>query len=242
VADYYNSTIRRITPHGAVTTIAGLAGSLGSADGTNSDARFFYPFNLNADIHGNVYVTDSQNCAIRRLAPVGTNWVVSTIAGRPGFFGSQDGVGTNALFYLPAGIRVDTNGNVYVSDYGNDTIRKVAPVGTNWVVSTLAGMAGTTGHADGTGSNASFYYPQGLAIDAAGSLYVADMDNATIRESRAGRHQLGVSTLAGMAAKPGSADGTGTNAQFYLLQGIVADASGNVYVADTGNGTIRLVH
>lgn len=239
VADYYNCTIRRITTNGAVTTIAGLAGSLGSADGTNSGARFFYPFNLAADIHGNVYVTDSQNCTIRKLSPVGTNWVVSTIAGRPGFFGSADGVGTNALFYLPAGIAVDANSNVYVSDYGNDTIRRVAPMGTNWVVSTLAGMVGTPGHADGVGTNASFYYPHGLAVDAAGSLYLADMDNATIRKLAPLGTNWVASTLAGMATKPGSADGTGTNAQFYLPQGIALDASGDLYVADTGNDTIR---
>jgi len=241
VADYYNSTIRRLTTNGAVTTIAGLAGSLGSADGANSNARFFYPFNLAADIHDNLYVTDSQNCTIRKLSPVGTNWVVSTIAGQPGFFGSADGFGTNALFYLPTGIAVDTNGNVYVSDYGNDTIRKVAPSGTNWLVSTLAGMVGTTGHADGTGTNASFYYPHGLAIDAAGSLYLADMDNATIRKLTPVGTNWVVTTLAGMPAKPGSADGTGTNAQFYFPQGIAVDAGGNLFVADTGNDTLRKV-
>jgi sugar lactone lactonase YvrE len=241
VADYYNCTIRRVTTNGAVTTIAGLAGQIGSADGTNSDARFFYPFDLAADNHGNVFVTDTENCTVRKLSPSGTNWVVSTIAGMVGMLGHGDGPGTNASFYLPTGIAVDTNGNVYVSDYGNDTIRMIAPAGTNWMVSTLAGMVGITGHADATGTNASFYYPHGLALDAAGGLYVADMDNATIRKmTKVGTNWV-VSTLAGMATMPGSTNGTGTNAQFYLPQGIAVDANGNLFVADTGNDMIRMI-
>jgi len=244
VADYYNSnnsTIRRITTAGVVTTIAGLAGSLGLADGTNSSARFYYPFNLAADTHGNVFVSDSQNCTIRKLTPSGTNWVVSTIAGRPGFYGNTDGIGTNALFYLPTGVAVDTNGNVYVSDYGNDTIRKLSPVGTSWTVSTLAGMVGTRSYADGTGTNASFYYPQGLTIDGEGSLYVADVDNAAIRKLTPVRTNWVVTTAAGRATQPDSTDGSGTNAQFYLPESVVLDANGNLYVSDTGNNTIRKV-
>ena len=128
---------------------------------------------------------------------------------------------------------VDSAGNVYVADSNNVTIRKITPGG---VVSTLAGLAGQYGSADGTGSAARFNNPNGVAVDSAGNVYVADTCNYTIRKITPGGV---VSTLAGLAGNRGSADGTGSAARFFSPQGVAVDSAGNVYVADTGNHTIR---
>ena len=299
VADLYNSTVRRIATNGEVSTIAGLAGSIGSSDGTNSDARFYDPIDVALDKAGNVYVTDIFNNTIRKITPIGTNWIVSTIAGKDEFhpgeldgigtnaifynptgiavdantnlyvtdgngatirritpsgtnwlvttiagfpqtFGSTDGVGTNALFFDPHGITVDTESNVYVADTVNDTIRKLSPDGTNWIVTTIAGQAGISGTFDGTGTNALFYFPEGVALDKFGNLYVADSFNDTLRRLSAAGSNWISSTIAGQADVEGYTDGIGASALFYIPQGIALDNGGNLYVADTYNNTVRL--
>src|ERR1035437_6967265 len=136
VADYGNSTIRKVTPGGMVTTLAGLATSPGSADGTGSAARFYGPMGVAVDSAGNVYVVDTSNSTIRKLTPGG---VVTTLAGLAGNRGSADGTGSDARFYCPWGVAVDSAGNVYVADSLNHTIRQATPSG---VVTTLAGAAG----------------------------------------------------------------------------------------------------
>jgi len=232
VADSNNSTIRKVTSAGVVTTLAGSAGTDGSADGTGSAAQFFVPIGVAVDGSGNVYVADSNNNTIREVTPAG---VVSTLAGLAGTDGSADGTGSAAQFSGPSGVAVDGSGNVYVADSNNSTIRKVTPAG---VVTTLAGSAGNPGSADGTGSAAQFSGPSGVAVDGSGNVYVADAGNDTIRKvTPAGV----VTTLAGSAGNPGSADGTGSTAQFYQPGGVAVDGSGNVYVADAGNNTIRMV-
>jgi hypothetical protein len=160
---------------------------------------------------------------------------VSTLAGLAGSYGSNDGPGSAARFYLPVGSAVDSSGNVYVADTYNHTIRKVTPAG---VVTTLAGLAGTYGNADGTGSAARFNYPSGVAVDSSGNVYVADTYNHTIRKvTPAGV----VTTLAGLAGTYGSADDTGSAARFNYPWGVAVDDLGNVYVADTSNYTIRKI-
>jgi len=232
VADTYNHTIRKLTPAGVVTTLAGSAGLSGSADGTGSGARFYYPFGLGVDSSGNVYVADSWNHTIRKVTPAG---VVTTLAGSAGQPGSSDGRGTAARFDDPGGAAVDSNGNVYVADYLNHTIRKVTPAG---VVTTLAGSTGSSGSGDGTGSVARFYHPSCVAVDSSGNAYVSDTDNNTIRKvTPAGV----VTTLAGSAGSSGSADGIGSAARFFCPEGLAVDSSGNVYVADFYNDTIRKV-
>jgi sugar lactone lactonase YvrE len=228
----YN-TIRKLTPAGVVTTLAGLAGSHGSADGTGSAARFFYPDGVAVDSAANVYVTDSSNSTIRRVTPSG---VVTTLAGLAGSHGSADGTGTAARFNEPTGVAVDSAGNVYVTDLKDSTIRKVTPAG---VVTTLAGLAGSWGSADGTGSAARFFYPDGVAVDSAANVYVTDSGNSTIRRVTPSGV---VTTLAGLAGLPMGhryADGTGRAARFQALAGVAVDSSGNIYVADPGNNNIR---
>jgi len=130
-------------------------------------------------------VTDLDNQAIRKVTPVGTNWVVTTLAGEAEVSGSADGTNSAARFWNPSGVAVDSAGNVYVADNYNFTVRKVLPVGANWVVTTLAGLAGTYGSADGTGIAARFHAPFGVAVDSAGNLYVADYGNYLVREGLA---------------------------------------------------------
>jgi sugar lactone lactonase YvrE len=230
VADSLNETIREITPAGVVTTLAGSPGQFGSTDGTGANARFNDPTGLAVDLAGNVYVADAGNDTIRKIAPGG---VVTTFAGTAGAPGSADGTGANARFNFPVSVAVDSAGNLYVADEGNSTIRKITPDGT---VSTLAGTAGVTGSADGTGAAAQFTHPAGVAVDLAGNVYVADTFNAEIREiTLAGV----VTTIAGTAGMAGSANGTGSAAQFSLPGGIAVDNQGNIYVAeglDMGNG------
>ena len=244
VADKTNDTIRMVTSAGAVTTLAGLAETIGSTDDTGSLARFNGPVGVAIGSGGDVYVTDSLNSTIRRVTSAG---VVTTLAGAAGTGGSVDGTGTAALFRQPAGIAIDSSGNLYVADFGNNSIRKITQAG---VTSTLAGVEGVTstastlgepataGHADGTGAAASFNEPSGIAIDGNGNLYVADTGNDTIRMvTSAGA----VTTLAGSAGATGTADGTGPAARFNSPRGVAVDGSGNVYVADTGNSTIRKI-
>ncbi len=232
-------TIRKVTPEGVVTTIAGLADSPGSANGVGSAARFNLPTGVAVDSAGNVYVADYENHTIRKLSPVGTNWAVTTIAGLAGNFGSANGTNQAARFRGPHGLTIDGAGNLYVPDAGNHAIRKVTPVGTNWVVTTLAGRAGVFGSADGTNSAAQFNWPHGVSIDGAGTLYVADAVNNTIRQVTPIETNWVVTTLAGLALNPGSADGMGSLARFNGPYNLEVDSAGTVYVADTHNTMLR---
>jgi secreted PhoX family phosphatase len=132
VADTVNCTIRMITPSGITSTLAGLAGASGHMDGTNKFARFKLPEALVVDPTGIIYVADTGNHSIRKIIPSGNNWVVTTIGGNPGFFGSEDGIGTNTLFNSPMGIALDDAGRLYVADTQNNTIRvgQAAPLGS----------------------------------------------------------------------------------------------------------------
>ena len=227
-------TIRKIvTSTGAVTTLAGTVSMSGSVDGTGAAARFDYPIGIAADRTGNLYVADQQNWTIRRI--VMSTGAVTTLAGTAGMAGTADGTGAAARFYGPTGVVADGSGNLYTTDYS--TIRKI--VISTGAVTTLAGMAGTTGSADGIGTAARFNNPSGVATDDAGNLYVVDASNYTIR--KVVTSSGAVSTIAGMAGMSGNVDGVGTAARFSLPEGLAADGAGNLYVADTINQAIRKV-
>ncbi len=232
VADLGNNTIRKVTPAGVVTTLAGAAGTLGSANGVGSAARFYGPIALAIDSTGNLLVPDLGNNTLRKITPAG---VVTTVAGTAGVVGSADGSGVAAQFYSPVGVATDSANNVYVADFGNNTIRKVSPAG---VVSTFAGSPVGASSADGVGAAAKFDAPEGMAVDGAGNIFVADVFNNEVRKiTPAGV----VTTLAGSSTNNGSANGVGAAARFNGLTSVAVDAAGNVYVADNGNHTIRKI-
>ena len=226
VADQSNHRIRKITTEGTVTTLAG-DGYVGSTDGPGSTARFYFPLALALDNSGNIYVADSINNRIRKITSSG---VVTTLAGngQGGLADSSSG-STNVKFWQPNGVAVDSGGNVYVGDSYNNRLRYISSYG---YVMTLAG-SGAFGQyneitfADGNGSVAIFWNPQGVAVDSSGNVYIADKSNHRIRKYKSGV----VSTLAG-SGESGFADGTGAAAKFGRPQGVAVDAAGNVYVAE----------
>ncbi|WP_164840445.1 NHL repeat-containing protein [Collimonas arenae] len=174
VADTGNNAIRKITTTGLVSTIAGTPGFAGNSDGNGSGAQFNQPHGIAIDTSANLYIADTNNNTIRKLTQTGD---VSTLAGDVA--GNSDGSGQRARFNQPIGIAVDSAGNIRVTDTGNQLIRNVSMSG---VVNTIAGTAGISGYTDGTGSNARFDQPMGIATDAANNMYVADTVNNVIRK------------------------------------------------------------
>jgi streptogramin lyase len=187
-----NATIRKISPEGVVSTLAGTPGTSGNIDGIGVTARFADPWALAVDGSGDIYVGDTGSYTIRKILPSGA---VSTLAGKAGEIGSSDGFGSAARFAQPMGIAVDAFGNIYVADRLNCTIRKITPEGE---VSTLAGKPGVSGRSDGIGSAATFCNPCGVAVDDTGNVFVADSGNSTIRRITASGL---VSTLAGIPGR-----------------------------------------
>jgi sugar lactone lactonase YvrE len=230
VADTGNHAIRKIHPNGTVTTLAGLPGAPGGyADGAGTLARFRFPAGIAIDpTSGAIYVSDKDNHVIRRIL----NGVVTTIAGEPGVAGAADAQGTAAKFAFPRGLVVDANGIIFVADAGNHAIRRVTPDG---IVTTFAGRIRFPGVSDGTGTNATFAEPSDIALDpTTGNFYVADYASSLIRRITPAAV---VTTVAGRVT--GDADGTGAGASFRNPWGLEVDASGTVWVADTGNNKIR---
>jgi sugar lactone lactonase YvrE len=230
VADEGGHTVRKITPAGVVTTLAGLGGVAGYADGQGASARFHHPAYLVVDAITNVLVADHLNHVIRRITPQG---MVTTLAGSPGLPDSADGIGSTARFNGPAGLALDTAGNLFVADRYNHSIRRITPEG---VVTTVAGFPKTPGSADGVGNSARFRDPEALTIDSSGNLYVAELGNHTIRQvTPAGV----VSTVGGLAGAAASIDGPGPASRFNAPAGIFADQQGNLYVTEAVSQTLR---
>jgi gliding motility-associated-like protein len=227
VTDAGNARIRKISPAGVVTTIAGT-GIAGNQDGFGTGAAFNNPVGIAVDKAGNLYVVDANNNAIRKID---TDGQVTTFAGN-GSLSVADGTGRAAGFYNPHGITIDATGTLYVAD-GSNRIRMITTPGA--VVTTIAGN--NSGSQDGIGTAASFYFPNGLVAGQSGNLYVADSGNNEIREVAAGSI---VTTLAGNGSI-GSRDGAGKAAIFNSPIGIAIDAGGNLYVSDSPDNKIRKI-
>jgi sugar lactone lactonase YvrE len=275
VADKGNQLVRLISAGGVVNTVAGLAGTAGLSDNTDS-VTFNAPNGVAATVGGTVFVADEGNSVIRAIstagvtsvyagkvtgalfqttlsapagvatdlagdlfiADAGTNTItkisgkgIVTLVAGSGIKGSTNGTGTAASFNQPNSLVVDGAGNIFVADEGNNVIRLI---NTQGQVSTFAG-SGTAGNVNGKGTAASFNAPAGIAIDSQGNLYIADSKNNEIREiSTSGM----VTTLAGTGAA-GAANGSLTSSTFNNPEGVAVDSYGNVYVSDTGNSLIR---
>ena len=231
VADLSNHTIRKIEiATGSVSTIAGLAGKKGSADGKGSAARFNRPFGITTD--GNLlYVTDSNNHSVRQI--VINSGKVTTLAGRTGESGRADNVGKDARFFIPEGITTDGS-HLYIADTHNHAVRMIKI--SSGEVTTIAGTSGTPGFLNDVGIKSQFYFPKGITTDGK-NLYVADFGNHLIRKIVL-KNGL-VSTLAGVAIIEG-ANMDQENYRFNYPSGITSDGR-YLYVADTLNRTIRRV-
>jgi uncharacterized delta-60 repeat protein len=232
VGDTANNTIQKINPSFQVSSFVGSTGQAGSMDGTGASALFNQPGGITATAAGTLTVADTANATIRSVTAAG---VVTTLAGSATGRGGTDGVGSAALFSAPVGIAQTATGACYVADSTNHTVRLVTANGT---VTTFAGTNGSSGASDGTGTGARFNNPTGVAVDAAGNVYVADTTNNLVRQIT----PTGVvTTLAGVTGIAGSQDGTGSGALFNGPSGLAVDGSKNIYVADTGNSTIRKI-
>lgn len=233
VADNGDSKILEIEATGGVVSSSSAVIELANS------TTFFHPDGVAVDAHGNVFVADTGHSEIDEITPGAATAIVlagSTVAG------CVDGNGTSAEFDGPTGIAVDSadNDNLYVADHNNSVIREITSVGTNNTVTLLAGGGGTCsgstvgqiGYQDGTGTAALFADPTGVAVDAAGNVFVADNGNNAVREVTP---QGVVTTVAGATLPSGS---TGTRYSFNSPFGIAEDASSNLYVADTGNSQI----
>ena len=231
VSDTAHHVIRRINPNGSTTTLAGLFGESGPEDGIGSAARFDSPLGVAVATNGVIYVADCGNHTIRSIAPDGS---VTTIAGAAGVWGTNDGIGSSARFNGPVGLALDSNGNLFVSDSNNHTIRKITPAHE---VTTFAGTPLETGFIDGASRGAKLFQPAELAFDPNhAALYVADSMNHAIRKiSSDGK----VSTLTGFSKTPGADDGDNGHARLYNPYGLALLPNGELAVADSYNQTIR---
>ncbi len=229
VADWGNHLIRKIS-NGQVTTVAGLAGKAGWADGSNTVAILNHPAGVAVDSLGQVFIADEGNHAIRVVTTDGT---LVTLAGSPGIPGSADG--TNAQFNHPCGIAIG-NAALYVADTGNDTIRKVAVVNGVWTVSTFAGSPGLIGTNDLVGTAARFNTPTSVAVDNSGAnVFVTDFGNDTLRVVTLSGL---TTTLAGSPTTSGAAGGTQAMTLLNWPSGVVVDGANNIFMAERGNNVI----
>ena len=220
VADQYNAIVRRLSVDGTVTTFAGRSGLTGTIDGAAAAARFSAPRRVAVAADGSVYIADAGNHAIRRISAAR---VVETI------------VTANALDRMdPAAIAVDPEGNVFVADSWSHVIRRIGP---DRRLSVFAGVPGVSGTRDGPAGNAQFNSPEGIAADRNGNVYVSDSANHTIRKIASGV----VTTVAGDAGLSGAIDGIGSTARLNHPSGIACDAQGRLWIADSGNHTVRVL-
>ena len=228
-------------PNNIISTVAGNGTATYSGDGgpaTNASLNF--PMGLDMDAVGNLYVVDEYNNRIRK---VDTNGIITTVAGRgptypaPGTYSGDGGPATNACLNLPMGVTVDACGRLYIADMLNSRIRKVE---TNGIITTVAGTnrAGYSGDS-GAATSAQISYPDAVALDATGNLYIADTSNHRIRKVDTNGI---ITTVAGTNSAGYSGDGgPAANASLHQPIGLALDADGNLYIADTSNNRIRKV-
>jgi len=231
IADYYNHRIRKVNTNGVITTVAGTGSSGYRGDGgAATEAQLNSPKGVAFDSSGNLYIVDRGNYLIRK---VDTNGDISTVAG--GGLGDDGGAATEAELKYPSGVAVDSSGNLYIVDTGNNRIRKVE---TNGVISTVAGT-GTSGYSGdaGAATEAQLSSPSGVAVDSSGNLYIVDRGNNRIRKVDT---KGVISTVAG-GGSSGDCDATATDVWLGEPSGVAVDSSGNLYIAEESKARIRKV-
>jgi sugar lactone lactonase YvrE len=228
VSDRSSHTVRKVAPDGTVTTIAGTAGLAGALDGPPGIGLLNGPAGLEIDGQGNLYVADSGNHAIRRIDNLGN---LSTYAGGLGVAGATNGSLAAARFRNPEGLAFDGQGNLFVADRGNATVRRASPT----EVTLVAGAPGVQGTTDGSTTSARFRSPAGIEVAPDGSIWVSDSAAHTIRRISGGQ----VTTAAGLADVPGIAGGPGASARFNKPSGLTIDPGGNLFIADRENMALR---
>jgi sugar lactone lactonase YvrE len=233
VADTDNHVIRRVSSVGDVVVFAGVAGVPGSGDGCGPSVGFNSPRGIAVDARGFLFVADTGNHTIRQITSEGK---VTTIAGSATTAGTTDGPSDVARFQSPAGVALGMDGSLFITDMTAHKIRRL----TGGSVSTVAGKAGVAGAKNGTGTAAEFHSPMGVAILQNESLLVADSGNHCIRQISISRRT--VATFAGTLGVGGDADGEKADSRFLHPSDLTADTRGNVFVTDTGNGTVRRIN
>jgi sugar lactone lactonase YvrE len=228
IADCSNHRIRKVTPDGLISTLAGNGKSgYGGDGGPATSAQLYWPTVVALDTAGNAYIADKANNRIRKVTPDG---MISTVAGNgnPGF-GGDGGLATTAKLFWPVGVAIDTDGSLFIADQSNYRVRKVTP---NGVIRTIAGN-GTKGFSGdgGPATSALLNSPSGIALDIAGNLYIADTGNYRVRKVTPDHI---VSTVAGNGNYGFSGDGgLAISAKLYGPSGVAVDPAGNLYIADS---------
>jgi sugar lactone lactonase YvrE len=236
VADYVNQRVREVTSDRSISTVAGAPTEGFSGDGSQAATALLHlPTSVAVDAVGNLYIADSSNHRIRKVA---TSGVMSTVAGTgvPGYSG-DGGPATSALLNGPVGVALDASGNLFIADYVSQRVRKVTPGG---VITTIAGNGSQGYNGDGgPATSAQLNEPWGLAVDASGDVFIADVINQRVRMvTPAGV----ISTVAGMGAPGFAGDGgPATNAQLQFPSGVAVDRHGDLFIADSGNNSVREV-
>ena len=246
IVDTWNHRIRKVDSAGIVTTVAGSGttgeggGGFGGDGGPAVEARLRYPYGVTVDETGNLYIADARNHRIRKVDSAG---VVTTIAGSgTEGYGGDGGPAVRAQLSHPQGVALDGSGNLYIADAWNHRIRKVDSAG---IVTTIAGGGtpgggrGRFGRDSGLAVRARLKYPQGMALDAAGNLYFADIGNHRIRKVDASGIMRTIAGTGGAYGGFGGDGGPALQAMLFSPRGMAADKAGNLYIADIGNHRIR---
>jgi trimeric autotransporter adhesin len=246
IADTVNNRIRKVTKStGIISTVAGTGETRYSGDGgLATSAKVYSPTGVAVDASGNIYIADAENHRIRMVTNPGSTGVISTVAGNGEFGYSGDGgLATSAQLNYPYGVAVDALGNIYIADGENHRIRKVTNPGSTGMISTVAGNGESGYSGDGVLATSSrLNSPFGVAVDASGNIYIADIHNNRIRMVTNPGSSGIISTVAGDGAGSFSGDqGLATSGQLNNPYGLCLDALGNIYIADTYNHRVRKV-
>ena len=232
IADAGNEIVRKVTPQGMITSVAGNGTNGYAGDGgPATNASLNYPASVAVDANGNVFVADAGNNVIRKISSGG---VITTVAGTgTNIYSGDGGPATNASLYFPQGVTVDAVGNLFIADSGNDVVRKV---NTNGIIMTVAGGGALTGNGIAA-TKARLNYPAGVAVDVLGNLFIADYGNNVVRKVTTNGI---ISTVAGGGVLSGNGIAA-TNASLNGPEGVTVDTYGDVFIATPGSNVVRKV-